>query len=144
MARAPGKRVVMNRAALDAIKLGAADGAQAAGELVLRVAEPLVPDREPFGRGLVKTGKVVTYVDGRKVAGTGTAPRRDPPPPVGTCTYVGYGFPGRFQELGTVQHPAQPFLTPSMASASGGEVDDRYAQGIRARLAAVRHNATRG
>lgn len=143
MARAPGKKVVMNRAALDAIKLGAADGGQAAGELVLQLADGQVPDREPYGRGLVKTGKVATYVDGKKVAGTGSAPR-GAGVPVGTVTFVGYGFPGRFQELGTVHHAAQPFLTPAMAEGTGGEVDDRYADGIRARLAAVRRHATSG
>jgi len=26
---------------------------------------------------------------------------------------VGYGFPGRFQEFGTVNQPARPFLSPA-------------------------------
>ena len=28
---------------------------------------------------------------------------------------VGFGFPGRFQELGTVHQPAKPFLTPAVS-----------------------------
>jgi hypothetical protein len=134
----------MNRAALDAIRLGAADGGQRAGELVLELAAPNVPDQEPFGRGLVRSGKAVTYVDGKKVAGTGSAPRGASGALGTISTVVGYGFPGRFQELGTINHAPQAFLTPAMSSATGGQVDDRYADGIRARLATVRKHATSG
>ena len=129
----------MNRAAFDAIRLGMADGGQAVGERIVASANP--PDAEPFGRGLVKAGRAVTYLDGRKVAGTGTAPR-GAIPGGGQATVVGFGFPGRFQELGTVHHAAQPFLTPAIQG-EAPNIDDRYAQGIRARLALVRTNATK-
>lgn len=131
----------MNRAAFDAIRLGMADGGQAAGEAILERMD--VPDAPPYGKGLVKTKKAATYLDGAKVAGTGTAPR-GAAIKGGQVTIVGMGFPGRFQELGTVNHPPQPSLTPAMSSATGGVIEDRYAQGIRARLALVRTNATKG
>jgi hypothetical protein len=111
VARKPSKRVVMNREALDAIRLGMADGTHNVGMAIIEGAQ--VPDAPPYGVGLVDTGRVVTLVDGRKVAGEGTPPR-EAKVGKGTVTIFGFGFPGRFQELGTSKQPARPFLTPSV------------------------------
>jgi HK97 gp10 family phage protein len=114
-AKGPGKRVRMNREALGVILREYADGMQAVGEQIIVAANPRVPDAPPLGAGLVKTGAAVTYVEGKKVAGSGTAPRGSVPR-TGVTTVVGYGFPGRFQEVGTQHQPARPFFTPAMAS----------------------------
>lgn len=115
MPRRPSARVVMNRQAVDAIWLGYADGMQQVGLNVLERTRPRVPDRPPIGKGLVKSGRATTYVNGQKVAGTSNAPRASHPPG-GIITVIGYGFPGRFNEVGTIHQPARPFLTPGMAA----------------------------
>lgn len=140
MPRGPGKRVVMNRAAIDAIRLGYADGMQEVGEAILARAEPHVPDEPPIGKGLVQTGAAVTYVDGQKVAGRGTMPRSGRTNQ-GIMTAVGYGFPGRFNEVGTVHQPARPFLTPAIAAEVRGGMG-AIPRRILRRLANVRRHAT--
>lgn len=110
--RSPTKRVILNRKAFDAIKLGEADGAQAIGERIIARAEPSVPDRPPFGKGLVETGAVATYLDGKLVAGRGR-PGGSSIPKNGVVTHFGFGFPGDFLERGTVYITPRPFLTPA-------------------------------
>lgn len=108
----------MNREALDAIRLGQADGLEAVGEAIIAVATPRAPDAAPYGKGLVGGGSVVTMVDRRKVASFGPLsriPRSGRVPAVGTVSVVGFSFPGRFKETGTIYNPAEPFLTPSVA-----------------------------
>lgn len=132
MARKPSTRVVMNREAVSAIRLGEADGLQAAGERIQSLVRP--PDAEPYGKGLVKASGVATYVDGKKVAGVGTAPRAAIPKVMGTV--LGWGFPARFNELGTVRQPARPFFTPAMQEGLP-EVAGDVAQAIEQRLQGV-------
>jgi hypothetical protein len=139
-ARGPGKRVVINREAVEAIRLGAADGLHAVGVATIERARPNVPDAPPLGQGLTGGGMVVTVVDRRKVAGYGPTaklPRSDPGPKSGIVTYLGYTFPSRFNELGTTHQPARPFFTPALAaeSPSAGTV---VAPAIAKRLAKVR------
>ena len=125
----------MNRQAVDAIWLGYADGMQQVGLNVLERTQPRVPDQPPIGKGLVRSGRAVTYVSGKKVAGTGTAPR-EARTGVGIVTVVGYGFPGFFNEVGTVHQPPRPFFTPGMVE----EVPSAApvcAAGIERRLEAV-------
>jgi hypothetical protein len=126
----------MNREALDAINLGAADGLQDMGEQVLAVAQPHVWDRTPKGQGIIETGKAVTYVNARKVAGTGSAPRGAAVRGL-IVTVVGYDFPARFQETGTSKQAAKPVLTPAMAEVAphGG---DNMTAFIKRRLGGVR------
>jgi hypothetical protein len=113
MARRPGARVVMNREAVDALRLGWADGTQEEAEAIVATAAQRIPDVPPIGRGLKFSGAAVTYVDGKKVAGKGTAPR-GAAPASGVVTILGFGFPGRFREVGTVRQPPRPTLTPAM------------------------------
>lgn len=115
--RAISKRVVVNRAALDALRGGLADGLAALGDRIISSARPHVPDAPPLGLGLINTGGFAVYVDGRKVAGGASVSlgRRNElkPPRQGIALYAGYGFPGHLLEGGTINQPARPFLTPA-------------------------------
>lgn len=128
----------MNREAVDALTLGAADGMQAMGVRIVEAANP--PDAAPWGKGLVGGGTAITMVDRKKVAGYGPlrVGRSQRPPAVGVVTFVGWSFPGRLQELGTAHHPAQPFLTPSFQQ-EVPEVADEVANAIEARLKRIRN-----
>ena len=113
-------RVVINRERVHRVRLALSDGIYAVAEAVLDAADP--PDRTPYGEGLVRNGGALGFADGRKVNGRsldGGADPRKPRgarvPPVGSMALAGYGFPGRFQEFGTVHQPARPFLSPAAA-----------------------------
>lgn len=116
-------RVVLNRAALDRAVLAIADGFADAGQESVEMADP--PDAPPFGVGLAETGGTLTYVNGKKIAGYGRDGKQPRKPRAvrvkrsDLITIVGFGFPGRFQEFGTVNHAAQPFLTPVMLAIKG-------------------------
>jgi hypothetical protein len=118
MARKPSARVVLNRAALNRVELAIADGFSAVGHAVLDTTEP--PDATPFGEGLVTRGGFLVYAAGKKVDGFGQDGRQPAKPRAVRVQgeswlqlIVGFGFPGRFQELGTIRQPARPFLTPA-------------------------------
>jgi hypothetical protein len=111
VARKVSSRVVYNRQTADALDLGLADGLLAIGEAVISVAD--VPDATPFGQGLVTSGDAVAYINGRKIGGSATKPR-SARSQGGVEAYFGFGFPGRFQELGTIHQPPRPFLTPAL------------------------------
>ena len=118
MARA-NNRLVLNRAALDAITLGMADGLLVLADAVVAAAEP--PDAAPFGEGLVTTGGTIAYVLGKKVGGSGVKkPTAMKVRKMGVAVAGGFGFPARFQELGTVNQPAHPFLTPALMATVPG------------------------
>lgn len=106
-------RVELNRSRIDEVYLGLADGMQLLAARI--VAEADVPDAEPFGEGLVATGDSATWVNGKKIAGTASKPRGMRLEKTGITSVAGFGFPGRFLEIGTVDTRAQPFLTPSAA-----------------------------
>jgi hypothetical protein len=118
MARKPSARVVLNRASMSRVELALADGLGAVATAILQSADP--PDATPYGTGLVDRGGMLVYIGDRKVAGMGLDGRQPRKPRSvrvrgthGTQAIVGFGFPGRFQELGTIRHAAQPFLTPA-------------------------------
>lgn len=118
------RRMEINRAALSEITLGVADGLFELGKSIL--ADANVPDAPPYGQGLVEGGGVIVYVKGgtgtaKKVASTTIGGKQIRKPrqariAIGATALVGYGFPGRFVELGTIATPAQPFLSPALAS----------------------------
>lgn len=115
MARRPSTRVVLNRASLDQVDVAVADGLSAVSAAVLVDADP--PDQTPYGVGLVRNGGYLTYVRDKKVGGFGLDGRQPRKPravrvkdSTDLQTIVGYGFPGRFQQLGTLRQPAQPFI----------------------------------
>jgi hypothetical protein len=116
--RKPSARVVMHRRRLDQVSLAVADGFLALAEAIVRQADP--PDATPFGEGLVTRGGWLVYVGGKK-AGGGSIDGRQPKTPRrikvrrhGIVAMAGFGFPGRFQEDGTVHHDAQPFFGPAL------------------------------
>ena len=124
MARKPSARVVLNRAALDAVHLALADGVEEIARTVVETAEP--PDATPFGEGLVTSGGWLVYDGAKKVAGgslTGLQPKKPRAFRVkgtaGITGIAGFGFPGRFQETGTVNQTARPWFTPAAIRVKG-------------------------
>lgn len=110
--RKVSSRTVVNRKALDEITGAFVDGMAAVGKAVIERTRP--PDAAPFGKGLVTTGDWGVWAGTRKVAGTATKPRSVRLSKTGITLIAGYGFPGRFQEMGTIHQPARPFFTPSV------------------------------
>lgn len=109
---------MLARGAVDGVTLAIADGVNAVVRTIVEVARP--PDATPFGEGLVTRGSWLTYVDGKKVDGGGLDGRQPKKPrafrvrgSVGIQAIAGFGFPAMFQEFGTVNHGAQPFLGPA-------------------------------
>lgn len=109
------KSVVLNRSVLDALLLGYADGFQEVGDRIIDRAEQQAPDQPPLGKGLVGSGRAVTFWRGKRVGGVGSPPRGSVLRQ-GLTTIVGFGFPGRFNEEGTQHQPARPFLTPAIVA----------------------------
>lgn len=135
MARKVGARTVLNRKCLNAITGGFADGMAALGAAI--IADTTPPDAEPFGKGLVTTGDWGVWAGTRKVAGTASKPRAVRLSKTGITLVVGYGFPGRFQELGTIHQPARPFFTPSVVEEIP-QTEDHLRGPVRRALAGVR------
>lgn len=123
MARKPSARVVLNRSALTQVGLAVADGFLEVGQTIVEIASADAPDSPydpyPTGEGLPKQGGVLVWHQGQKVAGwstRGTQPkidRRTTDRRAGITAVAGFGFPARFAEFGTANHPAQPFFTPA-------------------------------
>lgn len=131
----------MNREAVDAIRLGFADGLQDEAEVIIGYTANLLPDLPPLGKGLKFSGAAVTYVDGKKVStGRGTAPRGAKPRGIGTV--LGFGWPGLWRELGNAHQPPRPTLTPAMAARVQGGMD-AVPRHIKRRLAGVRSRRAR-
>lgn len=125
MARRPSARVVLNRARLNEVTLIVADGLLEVGRTIVEVAAARAPDSPfdpyPTGEGLPKQGGVLVYAGGQKTAGwsqRGGQPKK-PRSVRGTTkqhsvvAIVGFGFPARLAERGTLRHRGQPFLTPT-------------------------------
>jgi HK97 gp10 family phage protein len=135
MARRISTRTVINRKALDAISAGWADGFEEMGQAVIDTARP--PDATPYGEGLVTSGDWGVWAYGKKVGGTAAKPRNSGVGKDRVTLLVGYGFPARFQEFGTVHHAPQTFLTPAMNEVIPG-AEAFLKPAVRARLARVR------
>ena len=117
MARLSAK-TVLNRQALTQLDLVLAAGLEAAAVKVLERTRP--PDAPPYGQGLPLQGGYVSYVDSKKVGGTpGAVKPRALRDRKGVTVAVGFGFPGRFQEMGTVNQPPRPFFTPVVMEVVG-------------------------
>ena len=105
-------RTVLNRRALSAVREGEVAGMEEVGQRFREVIRP--PDAAPYGKGLIQTPDYGVWIGGKKVAGTATKPRSVKVRQRGAVLIAGEGFPGRFQELGTVHNPPQPHVTPAM------------------------------
>ena len=112
------KAVVINREALHSLDLGIAEGLEALARMALAETRP--PDAAPFGVGLIEGGGTISYVDGKKVGGDADKkPRGMKVRGQGVAVGVGFGFPARFVETGTVRQPARPFLSPAVVDVTG-------------------------
>lgn len=113
MARRITSTTRVNRRALSAVREGIVAGMEDIGQRILALGVGKIPDATPFGEGLVTTGDYGVWADGKKVAGTARKPR-GAKVARGVTLIVGYGFPGRFQSLGTVDIAPNPdwFITP--------------------------------
>lgn len=121
---ARGSKIAINRSRVDGVMLAVADGMFEVGKQMVEAAATTAPDyptgRWPINEGLPKQGGVLAYYDGKKVAGYGLDGRQPRPPRAarvsrsrGIIVIVGWGFPARFNEFGTVKMPANPFFTPA-------------------------------
>lgn len=138
---AKASRVELNRAAMGEVLTAAGDGLLALADAMLARARP--PDAPPYGKGLVKAGGTGVWVNGKKTGGNASKPRALRLSKPGITAIVGYGFPGRFVELGTIDTPAEPFLTPAvMAEVPNAEV--HIGPATRRRLGASRMNVGGG
>ena len=106
-------KTIVNRQALTSIRGRFVDGMDAIGAKVIDVATPHVPDAPPYGKGLVERGGYAVWSDGQKVAGAAAKPRGEVPK-VGVTLMVGYDFPARFLEEGTIYITPRPWVTPAM------------------------------
>ena len=109
---------MLNRSALTELGVAVAEGVEEVARTIVEVADP--PDATPFGEGLVTSGGWLVYLGPRKIGGGGQDGRQPKKPrswrvrdSEGIHGIAGFGFPGRFQEMGTVNHAAQPFLVPA-------------------------------
>lgn len=110
----------------DPLMLHIADAAHATATAIGREASARAPDATPYGVGLVDQWGVGSWAFGRLVqVETGSGPHVIDRPRdlrvtrAGVDAVVGFSFPGRFQEVGTVHHGAQPFLGPAAMAVIG-------------------------
>lgn len=114
MARKTSVRVILNREAVERVKLAVADGM---GRSAANIVEKAVPnDAPPYGEGLIEAGDWGVWVGGKKVAGTAAKPRGLRMARGEIVAVGGYGFPARFHERGTSDTAPHPFLDPSFAA----------------------------
>lgn len=117
-------RTVLNRKAFDEIDLALADALFEFAVEVVEAAHP--PDAPPFGQGLLEGGGAIAWAGTKKVNGTTIGGRQIVKPralkldPRKVTAIAGWGFPARFVERGTIDTPAEPFLTPALASKAPG------------------------
>lgn len=131
---AKGTRVLLNRSKLEDLTLFLADGMLLVADDIIAAAKP--PDATPFGEGLVTEGGTAVWVNGKKVGGEGNKPRGLRVQKPGATAIAGFGFPGRFQEVGTVHQPPRPFLTPA-ANLALPNAPITLSKAMRKRLAAT-------
>lgn len=120
VARKPSSRLIINRAAMSKVGRGIANGMAEVGRTILETAD--VPDAPPYGQGLVDTGGYVVYHGSKKVDGFGMDGKQPKKPRAakvrGTdqavTLFVGWGFPGRFVDHGTIDTPATGFGTKAV------------------------------
>lgn len=128
----PSSRVVLNRSRLNDIDRGLADGVLGIAAAIATRADARAPDATPFGVGLVQHGGAAVWVRGKKVAEmtTGATGAVAKPRDLRVTNQehvivgaVGFDFPARFNEIGTVHQPARPFVTPAAIEVVGSEAE---------------------
>jgi len=119
MARKVSARVELNLAALNQVQQALAKGLLALAESIGRDASSIVAVSADTWHIRDHWG-AAAYVDGKKVGdvsadGSATAKPRAFRAPKGLSAIVGFDFPARFHEVGTVDTRAAPFLSPAAA-----------------------------
>jgi hypothetical protein len=149
-ARGVSAKVRLRKAALDDVTFIVADGLFEAGKVIVQRAAAQAPDSPydpyPTGEGLPKQGGVLAYVGNQKVDGWSIrGPQPVKPKSIraaakahSVLVAIGFGFPGRFAEGGTVKQPAQPFLAPARDAVGPGGVANIVGEVTRPRLASAR------
>jgi hypothetical protein len=135
-------RVVLNRKAFQEVSLAIADGLFAVAEEVLAVV--VVPDAPPYSKGLVEGGGAIAYLGTKKVNGTTIGGGQIKKPrgvktAGGATAIVGFGFPARFVELGTLHSRAHPFFTPAVMQVVGSNAEVIISEAVANRLAGIRN-----
>lgn len=133
-------RVKLNRSRMNEVQAALADGVAVFLEACAQEASGRAPDATPQGVGLVDAWGWMVYVNGKKVAdGSGDGTVVKPPRDLrisrtaGIAGAIGFGFPARFQEIGTAHQPARPFLSPAVMSVVP-RFEELMQQGIAGRL----------
>lgn len=124
------RRRVGVRINTDPVLLAVADGLYAVAQRIGEEASTRAPDEPPLNVGLPNNWGAMEWALGKVVgarAGAGgssvTKPRGFSASRSEAAAVVGFGFPGRFNELGTVHQPARPFFGPAaLAVATGPEL----------------------
>lgn len=108
--KAENVTVELDLTALDLFRHEATTGLLAVAEEAL--ARTDVWDQPPYGQGLIRQGAASGWLDGEQVGGTADLPTGESTE--GIVAYVGFPFPARFQEMGTVHQPARPRFAPAV------------------------------
>jgi hypothetical protein len=144
--RGVSAKVRLRKEALDEVTRLVADGLFEAGKVIVERASANAPDSpyDPFpsGQGLPRQGGVLAYVangkvDGWSILGTQPAkPRslRSTSKAHSVVVAVGFGYPGRFAEGGTVRQAAQPFLAPARDAVGVAGVANIVGEVVRPQL----------
>jgi len=143
-------RIVMNRAALDELEGGMADGLLNLGLRIILQAEARAP-RDPeaaAARGvpmMADTGGVQVWARGKRVGGVWEKrPPRASAPKDQVVMFVGFGAPiAHLVELGTIKMSARPFLTPAVM-ANLPDAGDYVKGAMSRRAASAPQRAARG
>lgn len=126
------KAVRINYAALEEVGQRTADAMAALGQKTVEGASSKLTEGHGVETGQMKrSGGFVVYVNKKKVAGNATMRKVDKSD---LAMYVGFGFPARFYEMGTIKQPSRPFLSPTFyreAPGLPGDVKRRMAKGFR-------------
>lgn len=148
--RGPSAKVRLNKAALDDVTFIVADGLFEAGKVIIERAAAHAPDSPydpyPTGEGLPKQGGVIAFVGNQRVDGWSIrGPQPVKPRSIRLLTKahsvvvaLGFGFPGRFAEGGTIHQPAQPFLASARDAVGIEGVVNIVGDVTRPRLASTR------
>jgi len=156
-------RTVANRKALDAVRAGLVNGFETMGQSILERTHPPDDDPIGVGLvnekawGIWVDGRKVATSDtppvqkidasvsggsfghavklnkARKIGGAVTLPRSERTKK-GITLVVGFGFPARFNELGTIHQPARPFFSPIVLATIPGMQLDFLAAPLRRAL----------
>lgn len=117
---AAGRRRLNIRINTDPVMVAISDGLFAVALRIGETASAAAPDAPQFNYGLPENWGAISWALGKLLqaqgADGGTAvskPRDMRTTRTGADAVVGFGFPGRFNELGTVNQDAIPFLGPA-------------------------------